>query len=107
MDETSETVQALIDRFSLRRRAETAEFLAGVQLVRSGCVTITEVTELKLRASVSDHGLLEVTVLAHDGDGLVGRCACEMADHGVCRHQVAVTHALWMHREAARHVEGQ
>jgi len=106
VDETSETVQALIDRFSLRRRAETAEFLAGVQLVRTGCVTLIEVTELQLRALVSDHEVLEVTVFADDGDGLVGRCACAMSDQGVCRHQVAVTHALWMQRRAARDVEG-
>jgi uncharacterized Zn finger protein len=98
VDETSDTVENLVDRFALRRRAETAEFHAGVQLARSGRVMVTEVTDVQLRAVVSDREPVEVTVITDDGAGLSGRCTCKSSTYEVCRHQVAATHTLWMQR---------
>ena len=95
MDEAGVTLEELVARFALRRRAPTVEFLVGVRLAKSGHVALAEVTSVQLKALVSDPDPIEVTLFADEAAGLSGRCACGATMDDVCRHQVAAAHALW------------
>lgn len=89
------TVSDLVRTFQLRRRASTESFRAGVQLARTGVVTVAEVSDELVRADVSDPAPLPVELYVEDTT-LVGRCPCQVAAQGICPHQVAVAHTLWV-----------
>jgi uncharacterized Zn finger protein len=95
------TVNGLVARFQLRRRAPTDAFRAGVKLARVGAVNILSLAPTAVRAEVRDAGLLAVE-LHVDRGSLVGHCRCAAASHSVCRHQVAVAHAVWADRRRYR-----
>jgi uncharacterized Zn finger protein len=89
------SVSDLVARFQLRRRASTQAFRSGVRLQRTGFVTVADVAPDLVRAKVRDPSPLQVE-LRVEGGSLVGRCPCPAAAHSVCRHQVAVAHAMWV-----------
>ena len=95
----------LIARFQLRRRASTEAFRSGVRLARTGVVELVDVTADRVRADVRDPEPLRVE-LGVDNASLVGQCPCTAAVDSVCRHEVAVAHAVWVHlrRHAGRAV---
>lgn len=91
------SVSGLVARFQLRRRAPTDAFRAGVKLARLGAVKILDLSATQVRAAVRDTRLLAVELRVEKGS-LVGHCPCPAASHSVCRHQVAVAHAVWIDR---------
>jgi uncharacterized Zn finger protein len=96
------TVSDLIARFQLRRRAASDAFAAGVRLARQGDVSLDTVADLEVAGTVQDAQPFFVRIVV-DEEGLVGVCPCDAADGSVCRHQVAVAHALWArHRRFLR-----
>ena len=95
MEDKSITISALVARFQLRRRASTEAFSTGVRLARRGFVSIADVEAELVRAEVRDPSPLHVELYV-DKNSLVGRCPCPAAVHSVCRHQVAVAHAVWV-----------
>jgi uncharacterized Zn finger protein len=97
MSGVEHTLAQLIARFALRRNASSAEFVAGVWLVREGAVRLRSVSASALRAVVRDGTPQTVSIVA-EGDKLVGQCSCGAACGQVCRHQVAAVHALWLQR---------
>lgn len=97
MDDRAPTVSDLVARFQLRRRAPTEAFRSGVRLARTSAVTIAGIEPALVRAEVHDPNPLPVELYVEHGS-LVGRCPCPAAAHSVCRHQVAVAHALWADR---------
>jgi uncharacterized Zn finger protein len=101
VDDRAPTVSDLVARFQLRRRAPTEAFRAGVSLARSGLVDIAALEPDLVRAEVRDPNPLDVELYVEHG-ALVGRCPCPAAAHSVCRHQVAVAHALWVNRRRYR-----
>jgi uncharacterized Zn finger protein len=88
------TVSNLIARFQRRSRAPTDAFHAGVRLAQAGCVQLATVADEQVRAEVRDPSPLTVE-LHVEGGSLVGSCPCPDSDSDVCRHQVAVAHAVW------------
>jgi uncharacterized Zn finger protein len=97
MDDQVPTVSDLVARFQLRRRASTEAFRTGVRIARTGFVRITGLTSDQVQAQVRDPNPLQVELQVEHG-ALVGRCPCAAAVHSVCRHQVAVAHAVWAER---------
>lgn len=97
MHDRAPSVSDLVARFQLRRRASTEAFRSGVRIARTGCVTITGIEPRVVSADVRDPSTLHVELYV-DNDSLVGRCPCPAAVHSVCRHQVAVAHAVWVSR---------
>jgi uncharacterized Zn finger protein len=97
VDDRAPTVSDLVARFQLRRRAPTEAFRTGVRLARTGVVNIASLEPDRVRAEVHDPDPLPVELYVEQGS-LVGRCPCPAAAHSVCRHQVAVAHALWESR---------
>jgi uncharacterized Zn finger protein len=97
VDDRAPTVSDLVARFQLRRRATTDAFRAGVRLARTGVVTVTSVAPESVHAEVRDPSVLAVELYVDNGS-LVGQCPCLAAAHSVCRHQVAVAHAVWVER---------
>jgi uncharacterized Zn finger protein len=95
VDDRAPSVGDLVARFQLRRRASTEAFRTGVRLVRSGDVTVISVAAESVHAEVRDRSLLAVELYVDDSS-LVGRCPCSAAEHGICGHQVAVAHAVWV-----------
>jgi len=93
------TLLQLVARFALRRNASSAEFVAGVVLVRQGAVRLRSVSVSVLRAVVRDGTPQTVSIVA-DGDKLVGDCSCGAVTGQICRHQVAAVHALWLQHPA-------
>ena len=93
---TTSTVSHLVARFQLRRRAPSDSFASGVRLARLGAVTIDLIAPGELRATVKDAVSLPVRIVV-DGEKLAGTCPCETAKTRICCHQVAATHALWVH----------
>lgn len=89
------TVLTLIARFTLRRHASSAEFLAGVFLVQQGAVYVRSVSARMLNAIVRDGASHSVSILV-EGNDLVGDCSCGSRREQVCRHQVAAVHAVWL-----------
>lgn len=91
------TIEELVARFELRRRAVTRDFLAGTALAVDGRVRLLLVTADEVTAFVDDDPSREV-VLRVDGGDLTGTCTCGAAPpHDACRHAVAAAHALWVH----------
>lgn len=99
MDELSVTVEDLVARFVLRRRASSETFHAGVRLARAGKATVTRVTGFEVAVIVSDPDPLGVILYADDDDDLAGKCDCGASGARVCSHQVAAAHALWADRD--------
>jgi uncharacterized Zn finger protein len=97
LEDQAPTVSYLVARFQLRRRAPTEAFRAGVGLARSGFVSIASIAADQVHAEVRDPSPLAVDLYVERGS-LVGRCPCPAATHSVCRHQVAVAHAVWANR---------
>lgn len=95
MSGVEHTISELIARFALRRNANSAEFVAGVMLVRHGAVYLRSVSARVLHAVVRDGTSQEVSIVA-DGEELVGDCSCGSRGALVCRHQVAAAHAVWL-----------
>jgi uncharacterized Zn finger protein len=93
------TVAELIARYALRRHASSAEFMAGLWLVRRGAVRLQSMSSRALRAVVSDGASQTVSIVA-EGDHLVGDCSCGSAAAQVCRHQVAAAHVVWLQSSA-------
>lgn len=89
------TLVALIARFTLRRQASHAEFMAGVWLVSTGAVQLRHLSGRMLQAFVRD-GTTQAVSITADGEDLIGECSCGCAAGEVCRHQVAATHAAWL-----------
>jgi len=89
------TLVQFIARFTLRRQASSAEFMAGVMLVTSGAVRLRQLSARVLEALVHDNEMQAVSIVAEDGH-LVARCTCGSNGDDVCRHQVAATHAAWL-----------
>lgn len=89
------TLVTLIARFTLRRQASSAEFVAGVWLVSAGAVQLRQLSARMLQAFVRDGETQAVSILVEDGT-LIGECSCGSAREAVCRHQVAATHAAWL-----------
>jgi uncharacterized Zn finger protein len=97
VDDQAPTVGDLVARFQLRRRAPTEAFRTGVRLARSGLVSIATIASDRVQAEVRDPNPLAVDLYVEHGT-LVGHCPCPAATHSVCRHQVAVAHAVWASR---------
>jgi uncharacterized Zn finger protein len=89
------TVSRLVARYQLRRRADSDAFAEGIRLARHNAVTLELFAPSEVTASVRDPEPLQVRI-AVDGDQLVGSCPCEIAAERICRHQVAVAHAVWV-----------
>jgi uncharacterized Zn finger protein len=89
------TVPELVARFDLRRQASTDAFHAGVRLARTGRVSVTNVPSHRVCGVVREHEELSVELYVEDGT-LVGRCPCPTAARRVCRHVVALAHAVWI-----------
>ena len=91
------SVEELVARFELRRRAVTRDFLAGTALAADGRVRLLLVTAVEVTALVHDDPSREVA-LRVDGGDLTATCTCGAAPpHDACRHAVAAAHALWVH----------
>jgi hypothetical protein len=88
------TVPDLVARFALRQRATTDAFSYGVWLASVGAVLLGEPSDGRVSAMVRDPGPLAVTLVADD-EILRGECECQDESLSVCRHQVAVAHAVW------------
>ena len=88
------SVTDLVTRFALRSRADKEAYDAGTRLAEAGSVRLATVAEFDVSAVVDDGGGFEVSLVAR-GDALVGSCTCP-AGASVCRHAVAVAHALWL-----------
>ena len=95
MNDQAPTVSDLVARFQLRRRASTEAFRAGVRLARCGDVTVGDIAPNGVSAEVRDPHPMRVELHVESG-ALVGNCPCSVAAHGVCRHQVAVAHSIWV-----------
>ena len=91
----TESVSALVGKFALRRNAATFDFAEGVRLARLGAVTLEQVSRGEVRAQVQDGDTYDVRVFAQDGQ-LRGECPCSPDALMTCKHQVAVTHAIWV-----------
>jgi uncharacterized Zn finger protein len=89
------TLSELIARFALRRRANSAEFMAGIWLVRQGAVYVRSASSRVLHAVVRDGASQTVSIIAR-GEDLHGDCSCSTGSGQVCRHQVAAAHAYWL-----------
>jgi uncharacterized Zn finger protein len=79
----------------LRRRADTDAFTEGIRLARRDAVQLELVTSGEVLGLVHDPHPLPVRIVV-EGDQLVGACECEVAVVRICRHQVALAHALWV-----------
>jgi uncharacterized Zn finger protein len=89
------TLVQFIARFTLRRQATSAEFMAGLWLVSAGAVQLRHFSARMLQALVRDGTVQAVSITAH-GDTFIGECSCGSARDEVCRHQVAATHVAWL-----------
>ena len=89
------TLVQFIARFTLRRQATSAEFMAGLWLVSAGAVQLRTFSTRMLQALVRD-GATQSVLITTEGETLVGECSCGCAKGEVCRHQVAATHAAWL-----------
>lgn len=89
------TVAQLAARFRVRARARRSAYLAGRSLADTGAVSLGRVEADLVVADVVDELPYTVEIRRVDDD-LVIACSCgEPARHGVCRHAVAVEHAIW------------
>jgi uncharacterized Zn finger protein len=88
------TVNELVEKFNLRRRASTRAFTIGVRLARRHAVRIHTSTPYLVKADVDDGPLVRVELVADD-NRLLGHCTCGEAPEP-CAHQVAVAHTLWV-----------
>lgn len=57
-------------------------------------VTLELIAPSEVTATVRDPEPLPVRI-AVEGDQLVGTCPCEIAAERICRHPVAIAHAVW------------
>ena len=89
------TISSLVARYQLRRRADSDAFTEGIRLARLHAVTFQLFTPSEVTAVVRDPDPLPVRLAVED-DRLVGACWCEVAAERICRHQVAVAHAIWV-----------
>jgi uncharacterized Zn finger protein len=103
--DADDTVSELVARFQLRRRANTNTFRDGVRLARLGAVTGLQASDHELGAVVHDPDPEAVVIVVQD-KSLVGRCSCPTGESGICRHQVAAAHALWV-RDRGRRPNGR
>ena len=60
-----------------------------------GEVKLERVASSEVLGLVHDPHPLAVRIVV-EGDQLVGTCECEEATERICRHQVALAHALWV-----------
>ena len=94
-DMTPAPISYLVARYQLRRRADSNAFTEGIGLARRQAVTLELFAPSEVTATVRDPDPLQVRI-AVQGDQLVGSCTCEVAAERICRHQVAVAHAVWV-----------
>lgn len=92
------TISELIARFALRRHANSAEFVAGIWLVRRGAVRVRSLSTRALDAIVRDNTPQSVSIVV-EGERLIGSCSCGLPEGQICRHQVAAAHAVWLQRQ--------
>jgi uncharacterized Zn finger protein len=88
------SVTDLVTRFALRSRADKSAYDAGTRLAEAGAVRFAAVAESRVSAVVDDGTPFDVALAAQDG-ALLGSCSCSPGA-SVCRHAVAVAHALWL-----------
>jgi len=84
-----------VARYQLRRRADSDAFTEGIRLARLNAVTLELSGPSEVTATVRDPEPMQVRISV-EGDQLVGTCLCEIAAERICRHQVAVAHAVWV-----------
>lgn len=89
------SVTALVTRFALRSRADKQAYDEGTRLAEVGSVRFVNAGEFDVSAVVRDGSSSFDVSLAAQGDALVGGCTCS-ARRAVCRHAVALAHAIWL-----------
>lgn len=90
--------------FHLRGRASRDEYRLGRALAETDAVRLMTLDPGVVVALVAD-GALRRVVLREESDAIVATCSCG-TERQVCRHAVAVEHAIWLRSAPPDEVAG-